>query len=86
MSKGVRGALLFRTAEHVIHATSSSASGGYGVGVDVGVHRSLIVGKLAPPSTLQTRYPLFFSSQTKDKRLEAIQKSQQLHAELKEVT
>ena len=42
--------------------------------------------KALPPvlSALQARHQ-FFSSQTKDKRLEAIEKSQQLHAELKEV-
>lgn len=79
-SIGRRGAQPCRTAFPVISASSALKGGG--------VRRGLVAMSLKGPPALRptnnARQSLF-SSQPKDKRLEAIEKSEQLHAELKEV-
>jgi hypothetical protein len=79
-SIGRRGAQPCRTALPGISASSALKGGG--------VRRGLVALSLKGPPALRptnnARQSLF-SSQPKDKRLEAIEKSEQLHAELKEV-
>ncbi|KAL3767987.1 hypothetical protein ACHAWU_005445 [Discostella pseudostelligera] len=84
---GGRGAQSCRTVLPVISASSASAS----VSKGGGVRRGLVAPSLklkGPPAlgpTTKNARQQFFSSSPKDKRLEAIEKSEQLHAELKEM-
>ena len=76
-----RGALSCLSSSSSPAISASAASNGSGM------RRGLIALSLkAPPAPApHSRQQLFFSSRPKDKRLEAIEKSEQLHAELKEV-